>query len=224
MMQTQVSAMSPTGIDESEPDTSLMGARDHSLRTHVYTLLSRLLSSPPGDEVLTALQTVEARDPDGDIDLGSAWKDLQKIAGEMSVDALDDEFHSLFIGLGRGELIPHGSWYLTGFLMEKPLVQLRTDLAVLGVERQTDVKEPEDHAAALCDVMALLEGDGGGASYLTQAAFFQKHMQPWMGRFFHDMQVADSAKFYRAVGLFGERYIEIESEYFASGLGNTPDP
>jgi TorA maturation chaperone TorD len=223
MMQTQASAMSPTWIDENEPDTDFPGAGERSLRTHVYALLSRLLSSPPGDEVLEALQTVEAKDPDGNIDLGSAWKGLQKIAGEMSIDDLDDEFHALFIGLGRGELVPHGSWYLTGFLMEKPLVHLRTDLAVLGVERQPEVKEPEDHAAALCDVMALLEGDGGGASYLTQAAFFQKHMQPWMGRFFHDMQVADSAKFYRAVGLFGERYIEIESEYFASGLGNTPD-
>ena len=71
--------------------------------------------------------------------------------------------------------------------------------------------------------MVLLEGDGGGAGYLTQAAFFQKHLQPWMGRFFHDMQEAKSARFYQAVGRFGERFIEIETDYFASGLGNTSD-
>ena len=220
MTQTQLSAMSPAGNNGLESDCQDAG--EGSLRTHLYALLSRLMSSPPDGEVLSLLQTVEVRDPDGDVDLGSAWNDLRKIAGEMSIDELDDEFHTLFIGLGRGELVPHGSWYLTGYLMEKPLVELRTDLAALGVERQAEVREPEDHAAALCDVMVLLEGDGGGASYLTQAAFFQKHIEPWMGRFFHDMQVAKSAQFYRAVGLFGERFMEIESEYFASGLGITP--
>ena len=223
MTQTQFSATPLAGVEGNGADTNLHRAGDGALRTHLYALLSRLMSSPPDDEVLSLLQIVEARNPNGEINLGSAWQDLQKIAGEVSVDDLDDEFHSLFVGLGRGEVIPHGSWYLTGFLMETPLVELRTDLAALGVERQADVKEPEDHAAALCDVMALLEGDGGGASYLTQAAFFQKHMQPWMGRFFHDMQAADSARFYRAVGLFGERFIELESEYFASGLGSTQD-
>jgi len=223
MTQTQLSDMSPTGMDGNGHDTDFHNAGGEPLRAHLYTLLSRLMSSPPSEEVLSQLQIVEARDSDREIDLGSAWRALQETAGEAAVGDLDDEFHALFVGLGRGELVPHGSWYLTGFLMEQPLVQLRTDLAALGVERQAGVKEPEDHAAALCDVMALFEGDGGGTDFLTQAAFFQKHMQPWMGRFFHDMQAADSARFYRAVGLFGERFIELESEYFASGLGSTQD-
>ena len=223
MTQTQLSATSADGIDVNGHDTDFENAGDAPLRACLYMLLSRLMSSPPDDEVLSLLQMVEAHDSAGKIDLGSPWRDLQKAAGDASIDALDDEFHTLFVGLGRGELVPHGSWYLTGFLMEQPLVQLRGDLASLGVERQADVKEPEDHAAALFDVMALLEGDGGGAGYLTQAAFFQKHLQPWMSKFFQDMQKAGSARFYEAVGRFGERFIEIESDYFASGLGSRSD-
>lgn len=98
--------------------------------------------------------------------------------------------------------------------MERPLVLLRNDLARLGFERQEHVSEPEDHAAVLCDVMALLHDVDDGVDAATAARFFRQHVGPWMGRFFNDMQTAESADFYRAVGRFGERFMEIETRYF----------
>ncbi len=217
MTQSQVSAMSPAGIDEGGPESDPLQAGDGELRAFLYGLLARLLSAPADEDSLNALAEIDTLDAQGDIDLGSAIREMQTLTGELTLEAMDDEYHALFIGVGRGELVPHGSWYLTGFLMEKPLIHLRSDLAALGLARQDDVKEPEDHAAALCDVMALLEGDDGEA-YVTQAAFYQKHIEPWMGRFFTDMQNAKSARFYRAVGLFGRRFLEIEADYFGRGV------
>jgi TorA maturation chaperone TorD len=217
MTQMQVFAVSQAGIDEGGPESDPLQAGDEELRAFLYGLLARLLSAPPDRESLDALAEIDTLDAQGDIDLGPAIREMQTLAREVTLAELDDEFHALFIGVGRGELVPHGSWYLTGFLMEKPLVRLRSDLAALGLARQDDVKEPEDHAAALCDVMALLEGDDGEA-YVTQAAFFQAHIEPWMGRFFNDLQDAKSARFYRAVGLFGQRFLEIETDYFGRAV------
>jgi TorA maturation chaperone TorD len=108
--------------------------------------------------------------------------------------------------VGRGELMPYGSWYLTGFLMEQPLARLRGELSELGFARRDGVKEPEDHAAALCDVMAMISTGEDAASLDVQTGFFSRHIAPWMGRFFRDMQQAPSARFYRAVGQLGEQY------------------
>src|SRR5947207_13346366 len=98
--------------------------------------------------------------------------------------------------------------------MEKPLAELRLDLKRLGFERNADVHEPEDHAAALCETMGLIAG-GGELSIDAQRAFFDKHMAPWMGRFFNDLVTARSASFYRAVGLLGERFLEVERTYLS---------
>jgi TorA maturation chaperone TorD len=121
----------------------------------------------------------------------------------------------LFIGLGRGELVPYGSWYVTGFLMERPLAELRVDLKRLGMERQEDVHEPEDHVAALCETMSLLVLSGDEAPFDEQREFFSKHLAPWIGRFFGDLAAAPSAHFYRSVGLLGERFMEVERTYFS---------
>ena len=125
--------------------------------------------------------------------------------------ALAQEYQDLFIGLGRGEVVPYGSWYMTGFLMDRPLAVLRGELEALGFERQEGVAEPEDHAAALCETMAMLVSEGHPIE--VQQRFFQNHMGPWMGRFFRDLNEARSAAFYRAVGQFGEQFMEFESGY-----------
>ncbi|HEY5645072.1 MAG TPA: molecular chaperone TorD family protein, partial [Pseudomonadales bacterium] len=117
-----------------------------------------------------------------------------------------------FVGIGRGELVPYGSWYMTGFLMDQPLAILRRDLAELGFERQEDIKEPEDHVAALLETMGLMIGEGD-TSLDVQRRFFQSHMGPWMKTFFLDLQKANAARFYRAVGQFGEQFIEFERKY-----------
>lgn len=201
-------------MSESRDSIELRNDGDERLRAHVYGLLARLLSAPPDTETLSLLSLIEARDTGDDDGLATHWRHLQTTAATADIDRLGEEYFSLFIGLGRGELMPYGSWYMTGFLMERPLVLLRDDLAKLGFERQDHVSEPEDHAAVLCDVMALLHDADHGVDAGTAARFFQQHVGPWMGKFFKDMQTAESAHFYRAVGRFGERFMEIETRYF----------
>lgn len=130
------------------------------------------------------------------------------------MERLSDEYHELFYGLGRGELVPYGSFYMTGFLHERPLADLRRDLGVLGIERAEGVKEPEDHIAALFDVMAGgISGEFGGAfSLVEQRKFFSRHIEPWAKKFFSDLAGAQSAVMYRPVGLLGSLFIELERQ------------
>jgi TorA maturation chaperone TorD len=184
-------------------------SEEDQARMQVYRLIGALLVRPPGEELLTALQAISASDGQ----MKAAWAVLRQAASQAVVDDLADEYQELFIGIGRGELLPYGSWYVTGFLMEKPLAELRTDLVRLGFERQAKNREPEDHAAALCETMGLIIASGAEISFAQQRVFFQKHLAPWMGRFFADMAKAKSARFYRAVGLLGEQFLEIERNY-----------
>lgn len=190
------------------------GVAEEGHRAATYRLLATLLARPPSAETLELVRTLPAAAGDAQSPLAQAWQLLRLAAEHASVDALDDEFHNLFIGIARGELLPYGSWYLTGFVMDRPLALLRRDLQALGIERQQDVYEPEDHAAALCEVMGILvENADGDVPFPLQRQFFDEHIAPWMGRFFSDLQQAESARFYRAVGRLGEQFIEFEKRY-----------
>jgi TorA maturation chaperone TorD len=188
--------------------------RDERLRANTYGLLGALLAAPPAESLIALLTQITPADVGGDGDLAAAWEVLRLAGERATVESLDDEYHALFVGIGQGELLPYGSWYMTGFLMEKPLAVLRRDLAELGFERQQDIKEPEDHVAALLETMGLMIGQGD-ASVDAQRRFFQSHMGPWMKTFFLDLQKASAARFYRAVGQFGEQFIEFERKYLA---------
>jgi TorA maturation chaperone TorD/DNA-binding transcriptional regulator YdaS (Cro superfamily) len=179
-------------------------------RAREYTLLATLLLSAPSSALLSEIAQL-----DGDeTPLGRAHAALAEAAAEVTTAAVEREYFDLFVGLGRGELLPYGSYYLTGFLNERPLARLRDDLAALGIERVENHFEPEDHAATLCEIMAGLAGGRFPASEEAQRAFFEKHVAPWMGRLFADMETAASAKFYRSVGSLGRLYLEIEAEAF----------
>ena len=182
-----------------------------AVRANTYGLLGALLASPPRNEIFDLLAGIEVPSTDG---LGAAWEALGRAARHAAVDAVDDEYHDLFIGVGRGELIPYGSWYLTGFVMDKPLAALRSDLAALGFERQDDVKEPEDHAAALLETMALMVASPEHGIDV-QRRFFDRHVATWMRTFFADLQAAGSARFYRAVGQLGDRFMAFEMQYLS---------
>lgn len=196
-------------------ETSSMDAADQ-LRANTYRFLAALLAAPPGDELL---QLLERQDATGDGDdqaggpLAEAWQMLRLAARETDVARLDDEYHDLFIGLGRGELVPYASWYLTGFLMDRPLAYLRHDLRYLGIERQAQVTEPEDHAAALCEAMVEIIGAGAELPRQWQRKFFNDHMAPWLGLFFRDLQQARCACFYTAVGRLGQAFMNIEAQF-----------
>jgi len=188
---------------------------EDSARADVYALLGALLAKPPDTAFLAQLQQIPVTNPADDNTLAAAWATLKIAAARAHAAPLNEEYHDLFIGLGRGELVPYGSWYVTGFLMEKPLAELRIDLQRLGLERQEAVHEPEDHAAALCETMSLLVLSREHVPFAQQRAFFERHLAPWMGRFFGDLASAEAARFYRAVGVLGERFFEVEREYFA---------
>jgi TorA maturation chaperone TorD len=117
------------------------------------------------------------------------------------------------VGLGQGELLPYGSWYLEKMIQSTPLAAIRSDLIRLGIVRQIDSFEPEDHAGALCEIMALLSYPGNEIPDYEQAAFFNQHLSSWVPQFFNDLQNVKKSKFYRAVGEFGCCFIEGEIEY-----------
>lgn len=194
---------------------SSMVTQEDRYRSGVYGLLAGLLRSAPNQAALDRVAGFAEVEPSHG-EMALAMSMLGLAARTCSPESIDDEFHDLFIGLGRGELVPYGSWYITGFLMEKPLGRLRDDLAQLGFQRNDDVREPEDHVAALCEVMLMLIDDG--ASLQLQADFFNTHMADWIRRFFIDLSEAKSAVFYRGVGRFGAAFIELEESYQAMEL------
>jgi TorA maturation chaperone TorD len=213
---------------ESSPTDASVYACEPSLdeaqryRAGAYRLLAALLRSAPDREILDQVSMLGEVDAGID-ELAVSMSMLGLAAGHCNIEAISDEFHRLFIGIGRGELVPYGSWYLTGFLMEKPLGILRDDLAILGFERADDVSEPEDHIAALSEVMSLLieEGLETGVDPVhepLQKEFFEKHIAPWADRFFVDLSESPSAIFYRSVGRFGLDFIAFEKRYFSMSI------
>lgn len=202
--------ISETADDVAELEAPPVLSEEDSYRAAAYNLLANLLRRPPNAVTLAQLGQMDEA-PSGADELYMAFSMLGLAARSSEVEQLDDEYHSLFIGIGRGELVPYGSWYQTGFLMEKPLSVLRDDLTTLGFERQSDVKEPEDHICALCEVMALLIGEGRDLD--TQQGFHQAHLAPWVAQFFTDLSQAKSAVFYRAVGRLGSAFAELETHY-----------
>lgn len=207
--QDNLLAPEKTSLEKSSPT---LIAQDESLRANTYSLLALLLSRPPNEETLALLQQIDVPQHTSNA-LELSWKMLRLASEHVVVEQLDDEFHDCFVGVGRGELVPYGSWYMTGLLMERPLSLLRQDLAELGIERQLGTFEPEDHVAALCDVMAILINDTEQPSFMLQSRFFYTHIAPWMGRFFNDLQAAKTAGFYRVVGRLGEQFFEFEKQY-----------
>ena len=172
-------------------------------RANLYALLGHLLSGVPDPALLARL----ARLPVDDTPLGVALTALGAAARAARPEALEREFHDLFIGVGRGELLPFASYYLTGFLHERPLGEIRADLKRLGIGRAPGVHEPEDHIAFLCEVMAgLLRG---GVPEEADA-LFTRHIRPWAMRCFSDLCVAESAVFYRPVGELGRAVMDME--------------
>jgi TorA maturation chaperone TorD len=180
-------------------------------RAQEYALLSVLLARAPDAELLKRLSNLR-----GDASpLGMAHVALAEAASRTDAERAEREFFNLFIGLGRGELLPYGSYYLTGFLHERPLARLREALARLGIERAEGQAEPEDHAAILCEIMAGLASRRFPAPAGADRELFEAHLAPWIGRFFADLERAEQGDFYRHVGTLGRVLMEIETEAFA---------
>jgi TorA maturation chaperone TorD len=180
-------------------------------RAAEYALLSVLLARAPDAEFLARLARLRADASP----LGLAHAALAEAAAATTAERAEREFFNLFIGLGRGELMPYGSYYISGFLYERPLARLREDLGRLGIARAEHNCEPEDQAAILCEIMAGLAGGKFPAPAGADRALFEKHLAPWIGRFFGDLERATEADFYRRIGTLGRVFINIETEAFA---------
>jgi len=181
-------------------------------RADIYRLLAALLAGPPDQALLELLGNLEAEATAGTA-MNAAWQGLHAAAENSGVQEVEQEYFNLFIGLGRGELVPYASWYEHGVLMEKLLASLRDELAGLGFERRDGVSEPEDHVAALCETMGMIICDS--ELFLKQTAFFETYLDSWMGRFFVDLREAETAVFYKAVGRLGQQFMDLERQYFS---------
>jgi len=197
-------------LSQTAPDASSVNDID-TARAREYALLSTLLRRAPDADLLARLAKLR-----GDSSpLGVTHAALGAAAAGANVTQIEREFFALFIGIGRGELVPYGSYYLTGFLNERPLARLRDDLARLGIARVEGEAEPEDHAAVLCEIMSGLVDGRFEAPAGSDRELFDKHLSPWLGRFFVDLEHANSAAFYRRIGAVGRLFMEIEREAFA---------
>jgi TorA maturation chaperone TorD len=180
-------------------------------RAQEYALLSVLLARAPNAALLERLAGLR-----GDSSpLGLAHVALAEAAERSNAERVEREYFDLFIGLGRGELLPYGSYYLSGFLHERPLARLREDLSRLGIERVEGQVEPEDHAAILCEIMSGLVSRRFPAPAGADRELFEKHLAPWIGRFFADLERAEAADLYRRIGTLGRVFVEIETDAFA---------
>src|SRR6056297_1610843 len=199
-MSMSAAQASPTVSEEDRP------------RADLYNFLGVLLAGPP-DELLLAQTAGLTGDDTG---LGQAIARLADCARTTKPQQAEREFNKLFIGLGRGELLPYASFYLTGFLHEKPLAVLRSDLSARRIERAPNVYEPEDNIATLMEVMGgLIVGRFSTPSTLEdQKTFFNRHIAPWAGHFYADLETAKTAMLYAAVGSVGRAFMEIEREAF----------
>lgn len=213
-----VSIETATGVDRAvlRPDlySGKMMAGDieevDAARAQEYALLAALLVRAPDAGLLSRISQLRADASP----LGLAHAALADAAGRTNAESVEREFFDLFIGLGRGELLPYGSFYFTGFLHERPLARLRDDLAKIGIARAEGVVEPEDHAGILCEIMSGLASRRLPAPPDSDRLIFDKHMAPWISRFFVDLENAAAADFYRRLGSLGRIFMDIETEAF----------
>ncbi len=182
------------------------------LRADLYNFLGLILARPADGMLLSQTAALS-----GDkTPLGQAITALATAAGKAKAGKVEKEYNDLFIGLGRGELLPYASYYMTGFLNEKPLASLRRDMSSLGLSRSETVFEPEDNIASLMEMMgALIVGRFGPPTPIQQQkTFFNAHIAPWAGHFFEDLETAENADLYGAVGRVGREFVEIERNAF----------
>lgn len=190
-------------------------ATEDSMRAGLYSLVGQLLFVTPTAETLTKLQSLTGDESE----MGGAFDALSRLATATDVATARAEYDGLFIGMGRGELLPYASYYLTGFLNEKPLARLRNTMRELGIAKSDDAKEPEDHIGSLFEMMAgLIVGRYGLPLDLAQQQkFFAAHIEPWAGHFFGDLEAAELSRLYQPVGTIGRLFVEVEADAFSMG-------
>ena len=189
---------------------------EETARAELYGLLSQLYYAAPSADLLSALRVAVTEAPADGAFLQEPWQVLVGAARELSDGAIAQEFDRLFGGVGKPEVFLYGSYYLSGFLNEKPLARLRTDLDKLGLARDEAMSETEDHVAYVSEVMRyLIAGDDMAVCNLTQQqVFFSQHLQPWLPAMCDAVAQHPDAHFYRALATFTAAFIQVEAQGF----------
>lgn len=185
-------------------------------RAEMYGLLATLFYQAPDTDLLAQLQAAVTEAPEQGGFLEEPWRALVAQARDMSTAQIAQEYSALFGGVGKPEVYLFGSHYLSGFLNEKPLVQLRDDLAGLGLTRDTRMPETEDHVAYLLEVMRyLIAGDDVAVCNLTrQAEFFSRHLQPWVSQMCQAIAAHPKTAFYGRLAALTEAFASVEAQGF----------
>jgi TorA maturation chaperone TorD len=218
---------SPTFVDGNEPlwstDTAMIqspisasGLDEETARAELYGLLALVYYAQPAPELIAQLRVAVTDAPTAGGFLEEPWRGLVGVTRAMDDASITAEYTTLFGGVGKPEVYLFGSFYLSGFLNEKPLAALRADIAELGLARDDAMSETEDHFAYLCEVMRyLIAGDDVAVANLTrQRAFFSTHVQPWALRMCDALQAHPKARFYAAVAALTRAFVAVESQGF----------
>jgi TorA maturation chaperone TorD len=189
---------------------------EETARAEVYGLLAALYYAPPSAELLAQLRVAVTEAPAKGGLLEEPWREVVAAARNADDASIQGEYNALFGGVGKPEVYVFGSHYLSGFLNEKPLARLRTDLAKLGLQRDETMPETEDHFAYLCEVMRyLIAGDDVSVANLTQQkGFFGDHVQAWTPAMCDAVAAHPRAKFYAAVACFTRAFLNVEAQGF----------
>lgn len=199
------------------PEVPVSSALDEeTARAEVYGLIAQLFYAPPAHELLEAIRVAPTEAPASGAFLEEPWRELVGAARDQSTDDIAQEYDALFGGVGKPELYLFGSHYLSGFLNEKPLARLRTDLAALGLDRDEQMPETEDHISYLCEVMRyLIAGDDVAVANLSrQSEFFAAHVQPWAQQMCEALAAHPRAAFYRSLANFTSAFLQVEAQGF----------
>ena len=189
---------------------------EETARAEVYGLLAALFYAPPAPELLAQLRVAVTEAPAAGGFLEEPWRQFVGTVRELSDAQVADEYDALFGGVGKPEVYLFGSYYLSGFLNEKPLAALRGDLAALGLARDETMPETEDHFACVCEVMRyLIAGDDVEIANLTQQQkFFSTHVQPWVPAMCEAISAHPKARFYAALAGFTAAFVSVEAQGF----------
>jgi len=201
-------------ITSNIPQSSALD--EETARAEIYGLLAQLFYSAPVPDLLAALRVAPTEAPAAGGFLEEPWRGVVGVARDMTDEAIGQEYNALFGGVGKPEVYLFGSHYLSGFLNEKPLARLRTDLAVLGLTRDEAMPDTEDHIAYLCEVMRyLIAGDDVAVANLTrQRAFFADHLQPWVSALCDAISAHPKARFYIVLADFTRAFLNVEAQGF----------
>ena len=187
-------------------------------RAQFYALLGRLFANGPDAPLLAAIGGSQRWSEAEGNPLSSAWNNLILASQAMDAAAAEQEYTEVFVGVGKSPVNLHGSHWIAGFMMEKPLAQVRADLAELGLARRPGANLLEDQLGALCETMRILvagDGERRPAAIGVQRAWFDRHIAPWVFDCCNAILECPLANYYRRVAEFTTLFMAIERDSLA---------